>query len=282
MDGSVLQKLIDEAGPESVIAVPPDTYEVDAVNAPISPRSTMMLDLTGSTLQAKPNDQKSSKIIRIRGVDDVTVLNGTVIGERDTHLASTVWSEGGWGHGISIEGGSRNPVVRGTKISRCFADGIYVHDAYDVRIEQVISSGNRRQGMSVIHCDGIKVIKSQFDNIGGVFPGSAKKNGINGTPPGCGIDFECDDDSMRIANVVVDGCVFYENSGACLAFGSPGQYRNIKVLNNNGFDMKTQPIWAAGNAGPLGTPWWAFLLNRTLGTTSGYRWWGYRTEWSKA
>lgn len=277
---NIIQQLIDGSTGGTVV-VPGGTYDVDAVNAPIVPKSDMVLDLTSATLTALPTDQLNSKIIWTAGNSNIQIIGGTIIGERDRHLASTKWDVGGWGMGINIGGGSRNVKVHGTKVSRCFADGVYVHDAYDVEIANVVSDGNRRQGMSVIHCDGLHVIKSQFSNTGGVFPGS-KKTGIDGTPPGDGIDLECDDNSMRIANVLIEKNVFYGNSGACVAFGSPGRYTNCRVTSDNDFDMTTQPIWAGGNAAPLGTSWYAFLLNRTCGTLPNYLWWYYQTSYYHA
>ncbi len=264
-----IQDLIDLASPGDTVVAPPGEYQIDAVGAPLTLKSDLTLDLSAAVLTALPTAALSYQIVRVHGCNNVTIIGGVIKGERNTHLASTAWDVGGWGHGISIQKGSRNIKVTGTQVSDCFADGIYIEDAYDVEISKVTSDHNRRQGMSVIQVDGLVVNACQFSNSGG-------------TPPGCGIDLECDTDVEYIRNVTVSKCVFYGNAGACFAAGSPGTYSNIRVTPDNDFDMKTQPIWAAGHAGPLGTSWWAFLLNRSLGWTSGYRWWGYRTEWYRA
>jgi len=232
-------------------------------------KSDLTLDLSAVVLRAIPVKELSYQIVRIHGCSNVTIIGGTIIGERDKHLASVEWSVGGWGHGISIQKRSSNVQVRGTHVSACFADGIYIEDASHVEIKSVVSDRNRRQGMSVIQVDGLVVNSCQFSNSGG-------------TPPGCGIDLECDIDGEFIRNVLISKCVFFGNAGACCAAGSPGTYQNIRITPDNDFDMKTQPIWAAGNAAPLGTSWWAFALNRSFGYLPNYRWWGYRTEWFKA
>lgn len=266
---TVLQALIDQASPGSTVVVPAGSYQIDAVNDPLRLKSNVGVDLTGVTLTAIPNSKTNYKIVSISHCENVSVINGHIKGERDTHLGSTDWSAGGWGFGIYIGEGSRNVSLQRTVTTDCFGDGVYVSDAYNVSLEGIVSDKNRRQGMSVIHVDGLHVSGCQFSNSGG-------------TPPGSGIDFECDLDGQRIINVVVEKSKFFGNAGSCIAFGSPGQYHNIRVMGDNTYDHLTQPIYATGNAAPLGTPWWAFLLNRTCSWLPQYRWWGYRTDWYKA
>jgi polygalacturonase len=276
---SMLQDLIDQAGPEDIVKFPPGDYSIDAVNAPLRLKSGITLDLSGVTLRAIPNAQTYSWFLTLWGVRDVTILNGVLIGERNIHLGSTDASVGGSGGGIDVRSShypgedpnkpARNIKIQGTNISECFCDGINLWDVYQVEIDHVVCNHNRRQGLTVVHADGVYVHNSQFSNSGGA-------------DPGCGIDLENDREDERIVNVRIEKNVFHDNKGACVAAGSPGQYHNIVVTPDNDFDMKSQPIWAAGGAGPLGTPWWALLLNRTMGYLPGYRWWGYRTDWYKA
>lgn len=275
---NAIQDAIDKANAGDTVTVPPGTYEVDAVNEPIRMKSDLALDLTGVVLQALPNDQTTSWLITLWGSRNNTILNGWLRGERNIHLGSTAAAMGGYGGGIDVRGShfpgedpnkpARNIKIKGTKITDCFGDGISLWDAYDVDLDTVICDHNRRQGMSVVHADGVHVTRSQFSNNGGA-------------APGCGIDLENDRESERIINVLIEKSVFYGNKGSCIAAGSPGKYGNIRITPDNGFDMKTQPIWAAGGAAPLGTSWYAFLLNRTCGTLPGYTWWGYPTSWYK-
>lgn len=275
-----LQELIDKASPGDTVRVPPGEYQVDtSEHGALRLKSDITLDLTDVVLRSIPTESKNPWIIQIWGASNVTIVNGTLVGERNNHIGPTDPAAGGGGGGIDIRGShfpgedpskpARNVRIKGTKISDCFCDGIYVWDAYATEIDHVTCDHNRRQGMSVVHADGVYVHDSQFSNSGG-------------TPPGCGIDLENDLDSERIINVQVGNSVFYGNQGACIAAGSPGAYHNIRILANNSFDMKTQPIWAAGGAAPLGTPWWAFLLNRSMGYLPSYRWWGYPTSWYHA
>ncbi len=264
-----IQDLIDAAQPGDRVVVPDGVYEIDAVNAPLRLKSDITLDLGAAVLQALPTAESTYQIVRVHGCNNVTIIRGTIKGERDSHLGPTNWKVGGWGHGISIREGSRNIKVLGTNVSACFADGLYIEDAFGVEISKVVSDRNRRQGLSVIQADGVVIDSCQFSNNGG-------------TPPGCGIDLECDTDKQSIRNVQITRCVFFKNEGSCIAAGSPGTYSNLRVTPDNHFDMTSQPIWAAGGAAPLGTSWYAMILNRIFGTTSGYRWWGYPQSWYHA
>lgn len=265
----MIQSMIDAAKPGDTVRVPPEMYDVDVVNAPITLKSGVTLDLTEVMLRALPTDKKNSCVIKVYGVNDVTIIGGTIIGERDIHIGSTAWDQGGWGHGIDIREGSRNIKVRGANICRCFGDGVYISDAYNVEVSGVNSHHNRRMGLTIIHVDGCRIANCTFSNSGG-------------TPPGNGIDLECDLPEQFIKNVVIERCRFFDNEGSSIGVnGHPGTYAHISIPPGNSFDMKTQPIWVAGGLN-LGTPWWAFLLNRSLEWHPDYRWWGYRTEWSLA
>lgn len=259
----MIQDLIDKAKPGDTVVVPPGQYDVDSVNAPVTLRSGITLDLTGVTLKALPNGESNYRVVKIYGVNNVTIRNGSVIGERDAHFNQS----GGWGHGIDIREGSTNIKVLGTRISRCFGDGLYISTASGVEIVDVVSDGNRRQGMSVIDVNVLRVSRSTFCNTGGA-------------PPGDGIDLECDFHTQSIKNVLIERCRFFNNEGSCIGVnGHPGTYANIRIPPGNSFDMTSQPIWVAGGL-HLGTSWWAFVLNRALGGLPQYRWWGYRTDWA--
>ncbi len=252
-------------------------------------KSGITLDLTSVILKALPNDQAISKMLWAKGVENVIIRGGSIIGERDTHLVpppkagpgfdDDVYA-GGWGHGLVITDGSKNIQVVGTTITRCYGDGIYVdwgeskQGPSSILLNSVFAVANRRQGMSVICVDGMIIRNSTFSDNG---------NAPFGTIPGAGIDFECDPypapDVQYIKNIVVENCTFGDNRGASIGVnGDPGVYANIRISACH-FDMKRRPIWVAGGLDGH-TPWWAFLLNRAFGKTPGYRWWGYPTQWS--
>jgi hypothetical protein len=265
---TALQNLINEAAAGTTVRVPPGTYKVDAVNDPITVKSGVTLDLTNVTLKALPTDQGRSAIIKLWGVDHVTIINGMLIGERDSHIGDA----GSQGMGIDIGSPmngttARDIAIRLTHISGCWGDGIQIEGGYNVTLNDVLCDRNRRQGLSVIECTGLTVTNCQFSNSGG-------------TPPGCGIDLESDRDNQAIRDITISRNTFINNAGSGIAVGSlHGVYANIRITDDNYFDHRTQPIWAAGNAAPLGTSWYAMMLNRTCGWLPNYRWWYYPTSW---
>jgi len=282
---NLIQELIDRADSGATVKPPPGQYNVDVVGCGVNIIKPLTLDLTGVVIQALPTDQVMSIIININAVNDVSVINASgIVGEASNHI----WPSktlpdgspnpkykpnqadyGGQGFGIFVAGGARNVRLINNNVSNCFGDGIYVDTAYNVEVRKNRSLGNRRQAMSVIAVDGIDVIENDFSNTGHQL----------WTPPGCGNDFECNGAEQIIANVNVSKNNYANNVGSHIAFGTnKGIYKNIRVFNDNIFDGKSQPIWVAA-PGVLGTPWWAFLLNRSLGWMDGYRWWGYPTSW---
>lgn len=101
---------------------------------------------------------------------------------------------------------SSNITVKGLTLRDGGGDGIYLSRQKDgdynrnIRIEDVVSTYNQRQGMSVISVDGLLVKNSTFSNT-------------SGKSPGAGVDFECESTRDRFVNVVFENCVFRDNYG---------------------------------------------------------------------
>lgn len=172
-----------------------------------------------ATLLIESNDFKSYSIILINKKKNVSIFGsngGQIIGDVGKHL----YLEGStseWGMGIEINE-SNNVTLEGLKISKCTGDGIYItggsemaicmydHASKNIVVKNVVCDDNRRQGMSVIHVDGLEINNSSFINTG--------KTEFTG--PGSGIDFEPNVDNgrnMSIRNVEINGCKLYGNKG---------------------------------------------------------------------
>ena len=259
-----IDRLSDAYG--GLLTIPVGRHNIDATRG-LKLKSNMTLRLEqGAELAAIPNNQAGSVVARVYDCINVQILGpGKIVGERDTHIGTT----GEWGNGIELRSSSNIKIAGDLMITRCWGDGIMLADgtSKNVEIDHVTSIGNRRQGLSVIDVDGLKVTYSSFLNTGG-------------TAPGDGIDIEPDTDRQLASNIFIDWNIFTGNAGSSIGIGGPhGTFHNIVVGAHNVFDRKTQPIWVSGKAGKLGEPFWATALSMFKGQ-SWYRWWGYPTQWS--
>lgn len=185
-------------------------------------KSNTDLQIRG-VLTLAPNDYKSYSIICIQGKENVAIKGGTIVGDvgKHTYIEDTT-SE--WGMGVNIHE-SRNVSLNGLYITRCIGDGVYItggketsigiyeHASKNVTIQNVTCDANRRQGLSIIHVDGLFVNNSSFINTGQ----------IEFTAPGAGIDIEPNvknGNNMSVRNVVIDDCVIKKNKGMSISSSS--------------------------------------------------------------
>ena len=173
------------------VYIPAGTYLIDTTRK-INLRSLMLLQMDpNAILQAKTASVKRAYILYSNDRFDVEIVGGQLVGERDTHLYTSGTTDE-WNHGIQLVGGGRI-TVRDLRVSKCTGDGICIGGAAsDVVIQNVVSTGNRRQGLSITNCTNIKVYDSEFSYS-------------NGTSPECGIDIE-PDPGYTCSNVLIDNC----------------------------------------------------------------------------
>ncbi len=218
-DTASIQAAIDAvAGTGGTVLVPDGVYMIDAAAKPrLSLKDDMTLKLAdGATLKAIPNDQKKYAVLMISGVANVTVIGGTLEGERYGHKSKA----GSWGMGIHIKEGAKNVVIADVTAKDMWGDGFYVSDASDVTFCGVTADHNRRQGLSVIEVEGLVVLNSAFQNTGG-------------TRPGAGIDFEPDDRDQTITGIRIENSKFIDNIGpGILIAGKKGTVENIELTRN--------------------------------------------------
>jgi hypothetical protein len=191
----------------------------------------------GAVLKVIPNDADRYALLSISGVSNVWVIGGTLEGERDQHMGKS----GEWGMGISIVKDARHITISGVTSKRMWGDGFYVQGAKDVRFCGVTADANRRQGLSVIHADGLLVLNSVFKNT-------------RGTRPSAGIDLEPDRAEQRITNVRIVGSKFLDNAGAgVVVAGKKGRITKVEmtrnVFRNNPIIVKYAPSLAAAICG---------------------------------
>ena len=174
-----------------IVQIPAGTYMIDT-SKKINLRSSMLLQMDpAAILKAKTCSLIRHYILYINDKSDVEIAGGQLVGDRDTHVYSGT-STHEWGHGIQCLGGKR-VTIRDMRISKCTGDGVCVGGAAsDVVIANIVSTQNRRQGLSITNCTNIKVYDSEFSYT-------------EGTAPECGIDIE-PDAGYTCSNVLIRNC----------------------------------------------------------------------------
>lgn len=204
-DTTAIQAAIDAiAATGGTVHVPAGNYMIDAARA-ISLRSNVRLEMApDAQLTALPNTLKRYHVIRVWRADNVQIVGGRVVGERDQHRGD----KGEWGYGINIQA-SHNVLVDGTHVSDCWGDGIWIGAfgrgakadiSTDVTVQNVVCTNNRRQGLSLGPCQHVRILDSTFSDT-------------NGTKPQSGIDLEPMGQG-DVKDVLIQGCTMTGNKGA--------------------------------------------------------------------
>lgn len=207
------------------------------VGLDLKSNTTLILD---ATLTLTPNDYKSYNIVNVKGKENVFIKGGKIVGDVGHHIYYEECSSE-WGMGININESS-NITIENMTITLCTGDGIYIsgggepsvgiydHASHNIVIRNVICDANRRQGLSVIHVDGLSVHDCSFINTGQ----------FEFTGPGSGIDIEPNVKNgynMSVRNVVVDNCIITNNKGAAVStsvtYEVDGKYNFENLLFTN-------------------------------------------------
>lgn len=172
---ALIQKVSLSGG--GTISIPDGQFQVD-LSTSIILKDNIELRLGRDThLIAAPHNLTNYELIEIHGVSNVKLTGGKIDGNKSQNSATT----GEWGMGVSIRAATNVHVD--TEVVDCWGDGIYIgrssEKAYseNVHIPKLRTSGNRRQGVSVV---SVKGLTGDVWNI----------SEISGTNPQDGVDFE--------------------------------------------------------------------------------------------
>ena len=219
-DTAAVQATIDQAAARGVVVrIPDGDYRIDAVKGLDLRTGSVLLFADGAKLRALPNDRDSYSILRAQKVSSVSIVGGTVIGDRHEHQGKS----GEWGMGLTLTGAT-NVLVSGTVFRSAWGDGIYINrNSSHVSICRVTAEENRRQGLSIVAARDVLVHRSSFRNTAG-------------TAPQCGMDIEPNKDD-KVDGIVVQDSVFDGNAGCGIAmYVSPehttSRIDNVKLLRN--------------------------------------------------
>ncbi len=227
-DTAALQAALD-AGAGKTVYVPSGVYLVfadgyrDGGRGGLVPRSgTRIVMASDATLAARTTSSSDYVVVRVERVSGVTIEGGTIRGERHTHTGRG----GEWGYGIGIFGAT-DVTLKDLTLRDAWGDGIFIEEAQpdwsvtsrNITLQNVASTGNRRQGLSVLGVDGLTVVDSVFERSGG-------------TPPSAGVDIEPGGYGHKVKNVTFRNCAFRDNAGrGFVADSTTGDdIANVRIL----------------------------------------------------
>lgn len=204
-DTAAIQAAVNAVASGGTVLVPDGVYLVNAVSngwQGIVLKSNMTLRLSsGAVLRALPTSRGNYVVVEVLRATNVSIVGGTIQGERGGHTGTS----GESGYGIGIDS-STNIFVDGVTTRDNWGDGIYVSGApssvpsQNVTICNVVADNNRRQGLSITAANGVLVRDSIFRNT-------------HGTLPEAGLDIEPDANGAGVHNVRVQNSQFLGNAG---------------------------------------------------------------------
>ena len=142
---------------------------------------------------------------------NITIIGyGAVLRMRKLDYTQPPYEKAEWRHALSIRS-CENVRVFGLTLASSGGDGIYLGVAKrgvpnsKIHIKDVVCVDNYRQGISVISAENVLM-----ENV--------VMRDTSGTPPMAGIDFEPNDPTEVLSNIVMRNCVVQNNSGDGFAF----------------------------------------------------------------
>ena len=179
-------------------------YPKDGIFVP----SNTILDLTDATLILEPNDNEIYNMLIIEQAQNVTIIGGHLIGDRETHTYGTGSHE--WGFGVRIIC-SQNITIKEMTIEGMTGDAIILslygsitgnedNACRNVSISGCKLHNCRRQGISVIHASDVEISGNTIYNIHGTAP----QFGIDIEPE---VNYGCFARKISIHNNHISDCV---------------------------------------------------------------------------
>lgn len=164
-DTAAIQKAIDavSAAGGGIVDIPAGNYRINTLyqtgksyeKAGLVLKSNIIVRIDDSAvLEAIPNGERSYQMFSITHVDNVHIIGGTLIGDRDHHTSSI----GETGYGVRITDAT-NVVIENLHAGEFWGDGLFLgEDSKNITIYNVVCDHNRRQGMSIVGGQNVKIL----------------------------------------------------------------------------------------------------------------------------
>ena len=187
--------------------------------------SNITFDLNSSTLKHVKNDQIRYTVISVYNVQNVTIMNGIIEGDKVEHNYNNINSTHEWGYAIEVCS-SKNIKLTNLEIKNTTGDGIIItqqngentRECEEILIENCNIHECRRQGISIICGKNIKIRENEIHDIEGTNPQSA-------------IDLEPNNNEEEINNIEIYDNKLY-NLGGSFAICMRKNINQIKITNN--------------------------------------------------
>ena len=210
-DTEALQKALDSGAKKVVI----DRQAGDWVTRPLFVKKSnfeIVLE-DGVTVRAKKGEYHNivDSLIKIgKGADNVTLRGegkARLVMNKADYLDQTKYKYSQWRHTVFLNA-CNNAVVKDLELKSSGGDGVYVINAKDALLENLVCDDHNRQGISVIAVDGLVVRNCRFSNTYGAYPMA-------------GLDFEPNSANNYCENVLFDRCSFVSNATSGVIFCLP-------------------------------------------------------------
>lgn len=151
---------------------------------------------------------KNDVLLKIANAKNVRIgsKGATLRMWRCDYTNAALYATAEWRHAISVYK-SENVQIRGLTLAESGGDGIYICEAKDLRIRDVVCDGNNRQGISVISAENLLIVDTVMRNT-------------KGAPPESGIDFEPNAPQEKLCNIVLRNCTAENNAGSGFEFAT--------------------------------------------------------------
>lgn len=211
---SAIQKALDQY---DNVYIPDGVYMING-SIGLRPRSNQTIKLSdNAVLKIIPNSSSFYFCFLISGISNTSIEGGTIIGDRDSHTGTT--GEGGMG--IDIRSNNKSITIKNMRIQDFWGDGINIGDeiiAEDIRLESIICSNNKRNGLSITNAKDIIIEDCIFENS-------------NGNSPQAGICIE-PTTGDTIDNVSISNTCLLNNVGDGIVIsGTNGKISEVEIKN---------------------------------------------------